>query len=126
MSNVDLVTQQPNYKYNNNEKKDGVVQEFTREQLEDYAKCSADPGYFCRTHVKVIHLDRGLVPFDLYEYQDKMFDHFNSNRFNIILACRQSGKCGRSDSYIYIRNKKTNLKERINVEDFHARIKNHL
>ena len=27
-----------------------------------------------------------------YPYQKNMFNHFNENRFSVILACRQSGK----------------------------------
>jgi len=51
-----------------------------------------DPIYFAEKYVKVISLDKGLVPFELYPYQRKMFEHFNEHRFNIVLACRQSGK----------------------------------
>jgi len=51
-----------------------------------------DPVYFAEKYVKVISLDEGLVPFKLYPYQRKMFEHFNEHRFNIVLACRQSGK----------------------------------
>jgi hypothetical protein len=73
-------------------KRDGVEADFTQHEVEEYIKCMKDPSYFASTYVKVINLDRGLVPFDLYPYQQKMFDHFNSNRYSIVLACRQSGK----------------------------------
>lgn len=59
-----------------------------------------DPAYFAETYLKVIHLDKGLVPFNLYPYQKKMFEHFNSNRFSIVLACRQSGKSISSVAYL--------------------------
>ena len=88
--------------YNGNPlvKRDGVEQSFTKEELQEYIKCMHDPVYFARTYVKVISLDKGLVPFDLYPYQDKMFSHFNENRFSIVLACRQSGKSISSVVYI--------------------------
>ena len=44
--------------------------------------------------------DRGLVDFKLYPYQEKMFEHFRSNRFSIVLACRQSGKSISSVGYL--------------------------
>ena len=81
-------------------KRDGVETEFTKEEVQEYMKCMKDPAYFARTYVKVISLDRGLVPFNLYPYQEKMFSHFNSNRFNIVLACRQSGKSISSVVYL--------------------------
>ena len=81
-------------------KRDGVETEFTKEQVLEYHKCMQDPAYFARTYIKIISLDEGLVPFDLYPYQEKMFEHFNDNRFSIVLACRQSGKSISSVVYL--------------------------
>jgi len=80
------------YLGNVNIKRDGVVQDWTQEQVLEYAKCMKDPAYFATNYVKIISLDKGLVPFELYPYQERMFNHFNDNRFSIVLACRQSGK----------------------------------
>jgi hypothetical protein len=88
------------YQYNHLVKKDGVVQEWTKDEVVEYAKCMSNPAYFAETYVKVISLDRGLVPFNLYPYQKSMFNHFNNNRFNIVLACRQSGKSISSVAYL--------------------------
>jgi hypothetical protein len=88
------------YNGNTNVKADGVAYEYNEWELEEYIKCSEDPAYFARNYVKVIHLDHGLVPFDLYPYQEKMFDHFESSRFTMVLACRQSGKSISSVAYL--------------------------
>jgi len=88
------------YLGNINVKRDGVQHNFTEEEVKEYVRCSKDPVYFCKKYLKVISLDEGLVPFDLYPYQEKMFEHFNNNRFSIILACRQSGKSISSVGYI--------------------------
>ena len=88
------------YLGNNNVKRDGVVQQWTQEQVLEYAKCMHDPAYFAEKYLKVISLDKGLVPFTLYPYQKNMFEHFNSNRFNVVLACRQSGKSISSCAYL--------------------------
>ena len=97
-----MQNQQTNDHYlgNINVKRDGVQHNFTEEEVKEYLKCSKDPVYFCKKYLKVISLDEGLVPFDLYPYQEKMFDHFNNNRFSIVLACRQSGKSISSVGYI--------------------------
>ena len=81
-------------------KRDGVQSQFSRTEVIEYQKCMNDPAYFARKHLKVISLDDGLVPFDLYPYQEEMFDHFKQNRFTIVLACRQSGKSISSVGYI--------------------------
>lgn len=83
---------QHTYLGNINVKRDGVEENWTQDKVQEYAKCMQDPSYFARTYLKVINLNQGLVPFELYPYQETMFKHFNDNRFNIVLACRQSGK----------------------------------
>ena len=81
------------YLGNPNVKRDGIVASWTQQEILEYKKCMDDPIHFARTYCKVISLDEGLVDFDLYPYQEKMFNSFNTNRFNIVLACRQSGNC---------------------------------
>ena len=81
-------------------RKDGLQTPFSADEVEEYVKCMNDPIYFAEKYVKVISLDDGLVPFKPYEYQKKMFKQFNDNRFNIVLACRQSGKSISSVIYI--------------------------
>ena len=88
------------YLGNPNVKRDGVQEAWSQEQVVEYTRCLRDPVYFAKTYLKVIHLDLGLVPFDLYPYQEKMFSHFNDNRFSIVLACRQSGKSISSVGYL--------------------------
>ena len=85
---------------NPNVKRDGVIQNWTEKEIKEYAKCMNDPSYFAKTYCKIISLDKGLVPFNLYPYQTKMFEQFNSERFNIVLACRQSGKSISSVAYL--------------------------
>ena len=95
-----MMEKNDSYLGNPSVKRDGVVTNWTNDEVKEYAKCMQDPTYFARTYCKVIHLDKGLVPFDLYPYQEKMFNQFNTNRFNIVLACRQSGKSISSVAYL--------------------------
>lgn len=80
------------YNGNNNIKADGVQHQFTPEEVQEYIKCMNDVAYFCKTYVKVISLDHGLVPFELRGYQKNLVNQYSDNRFSIVLACRQSGK----------------------------------
>jgi len=88
------------YMSNQGVKSDGVTEEFSKELILEYQKCTKDPTYFARTYCKVISLDKGLVDFDLYDYQEKMFNLFMENRFTVVLACRQSGKSISSVAYL--------------------------
>lgn len=97
---MSLLQTNNSYLGNPNVKRDGVNQQWEPGLVQEYAQCMKNPIYFCEKYVKVIALDRGLVPFELYEYQKNMFDHFDNNRFNIVLACRQSGKSISACAYL--------------------------
>ena len=84
--------QNENYLGNPNVKRDGILQEWTKDLVREYKLCMKDPVYFAEKYLKIISLDSGLIPFELYPYQRKMFKQFTKNRFNVVLACRQSGK----------------------------------
>ena len=80
------------YLGNPNLKRANIAQNFTDEQVEEFIKCSQDPVYFITNYIKIISLDKGLVPFDLYDFQADMVNKFHENRFNIAKLPRQSGK----------------------------------
>ena len=80
------------YLGNPNLKKANVAQEWTKEEVEEYAKCMKDPIYFIQNYIKIVSLDEGLVPFKLYDFQKEMVGTFHNNRFTICKLPRQSGK----------------------------------
>ena len=88
------------YLGNPNLKPAGVEMEFTKEQVKEYIKCSQDPQYFIEKYIKVVSLDEGLVPFEMYDYQRDMVDTIHNNRFVIAKLPRQSGKSTTVISYI--------------------------
>jgi hypothetical protein len=80
------------YLGNPNLKKANVQIEYTKEQVEEYLKCARDPLYFIKSYVKIINVDKGLIPFEPYSFQEKMVKTFVNNRFCINKLPRQSGK----------------------------------
>jgi hypothetical protein len=80
------------YLGNANLKAAGVQVNFSPEQIEEYVKCSQDPLYFIKNYVKIVSLDKGLVPFEPYEYQERMIRTIHENRFVIGKLPRQTGK----------------------------------
>ena len=79
------------YLNNPNLKNAGVEIQWTQEQAQEYVKCLEDPVYFIKKYMKIVNLDTGLVPFELYPFQEKTLDQFNEHRYNIILKSRQTG-----------------------------------
>ena len=73
---------------------------FTTYQKLEWIKCALDVVYFTRRHVKIISIDDGIIPFNLYDYQEDLLNMYNDNRFCISLQARQSGKTQTTASYI--------------------------
>ena len=88
------------YRNNSKLKLPGVTLQYTEEQLREYVKCAQDPVYFCEKYVKVKTLDKGIVPFNLYDYQNKFINEIHKNRFVISKWPRQCGKSTCVTSYI--------------------------
>ena len=80
-------------------KRVGVQVEFTEEQVQEYIKCSKDPIYFAK-YIKIITLDEGVVPFNMYDFQEDMIRTFHQNRFTIMKCPRQVGKTTTTVAYL--------------------------
>ena len=80
------------YLGNPNLKKANVPQEWTKEEILEYSRCMKDPIYFIKSYIKIVSLDEGLIPFELYDFQKEMIGTFHNNRFTICKLPRQSGK----------------------------------
>lgn len=88
------------YRNNPKLKPPGIEIQYTKEQLEEYVKCANDPVYFCSKYVKVKTLDKGIMPFQLYDYQEEFVKQIHKNRFVISKWPRQSGKSTSVIGYI--------------------------
>ena len=87
-----MLSKQEIYLGNPKLKRSGVQLEYTKEQLEELARCSRDIEYFCRTYMKIVNIDEGIVPLDLYDFQLDIMKSVIQNRFSICKMPRQSGK----------------------------------
>jgi hypothetical protein len=81
-------------------KKANTPIEFTQEQIIEFVKSKEDPVYFAKNYVKIVTLDHGLQPFNLYPFQEKLVNKFHENRFNICKMPRQTGKSTTVVSYL--------------------------
>lgn len=88
------------YLGNDNLKAAGIQVNFTEDQVKEYVKCAKDPIYFIKNYIKIVSLDKGLVPFELYDFQEDMVQKVHDNRFVIAKLPRQSGKSTTITAYI--------------------------
>ena len=88
------------YLGNPNLKGVGVSVDWTPEAVEDYKKCMESPLYFIKKYVQIVNVDRGLVPFDMCDFQEDMINNFHDERFVICKMPRQTGKSTTIISYL--------------------------
>ena len=88
------------YLGNPNLKKVNTPIEFTKDQIVEFQKCADDPIYFMKNYIQIVSLDEGLIPFKMYDFQEKIVNTMHNNRFTICKLPRQSGKSTTVVSYL--------------------------
>ena len=81
-------------------KRVGVELSYTEDQIKEILKCTEDPVYFIKTYVQIVNVDRGLIPFDMWPFQEDMVRDFHNNRFSICKMPRQVGKTTTTVGYM--------------------------
>jgi hypothetical protein len=70
---------------------DQINQYNQQKQEEEIYKCTQSFSYFCHKYIRILHPTKGLVPFVIFKYQDRVISDYENNRFNIISKFRQGG-----------------------------------
>lgn len=88
--------------YNNNPNlpKEDYQHAFTQHEIDEFVKCADDPVYFATTYMKIINVDKGLMPFEMWDFQKDMLQTFHENRFSICKLPRQVGKTTTSVAFL--------------------------
>jgi hypothetical protein len=80
------------YLGNVNLKRARVAVEWDEDKLKEFVKCAEDPVYFAEKYINIVHVDHGLIPIELYEYQKEIIDKITHNRRVTVVTSRQAGK----------------------------------
>ena len=88
--------------YNNNPNlpREDYIHQFTQKEYDEFIKCMNDPVYFATTYMRIVNVDRGLMPFEMWDFQKDMLQSFHDNRFSICKLPRQVGKTTTSVAYL--------------------------
>ena len=79
--------------------------QYTKEEQLELVRCAEDVLYFANKYCFAM-TDEGIQKIDLRDYQKDMLKDFQDNRFIVMLASRQIGKCLLYNSKINIYDKK--------------------
>ena len=80
------------YMGNQKLKRVNVPVNYSKQQVKEFIKCSTDIVYFIRKYIKIVNVDKGIIPFNLWPFQENMVRTFANNRFSICKLPRQVGK----------------------------------
>jgi hypothetical protein len=89
-----------NYLGNPNLKRTNVPIEYEQEQVEEYIRCADNCEYFVDTYMKIVSVDLGLIPFEMWPFQRLMLRSYVNDRFVINKLPRQSGKSTTVTAYM--------------------------
>lgn len=73
-------------------KRANVILPWPKDQEAEWKRCRDDIIYFIKTYMRIVHVDHGLVLFNMWEFQEKMMLEMQDNRFFIAKCPRQVGK----------------------------------
>lgn len=84
-------------------KKAHKKQKYTLEEVEHLEKCMdpvTGPLYFARNFIQIQHPVKGSIPFQPYEYQERLLDAYTENKQCIAMLPRQMGKTTCAVAYL--------------------------
>lgn len=74
-------------------KRSGISFRMSAEEQQEYIRCALDIHHFTEKYCKTKREDGSVGAIKLRDYQEEMLDSFVNNRFSILMASRQVGKC---------------------------------
>ena len=84
-------------------KKAHAPQRYTLEEVKHLEACMdpvTGPIYFAKNFLKIQHPTRGSIPFEPYEYQERLIDAYHNNKQCIAMLPRQMGKTTCACAYL--------------------------
>jgi len=85
-------TAERGYNGNVNLKRKGTPIEFSNDMISEYLKCASDPIYFAEKYIQIVHVDHGLIPIKMYDYQKEIALAITNSRRVTVNTSRQAGK----------------------------------
>lgn len=71
----------------------GLTFRMTDDEIQEYIKCKLDISYFAEKYCRIKTEDGSVQNIKLRDYQEDVLNLYTKNRFSILCASRQVGKC---------------------------------
>lgn len=84
---------------------------YTQAHKDELRRCKNDIYYFIQNYTYILSLDKGFIPFAMFQYQKNMIKVMKDNRFSIFLLPRQMGKAISGETNILTPNGFVKMKD---------------
>jgi hypothetical protein len=92
------------FKNNPGIRRPGLKFAMTPDEVQEYIKCKLSVYYFAEHYCKIKLEDGSIGQMKLRDYQKDIIRLYVENRYSILMASRQSGKCCESNSCLTIKD----------------------
>jgi hypothetical protein len=92
------------FKNNPGVRRPGLKFAMTQDELNEYLKCKLSVYYFAEHFCKIKLEDGSIGSMKLRDYQKEIIKLYTENRYSILMASRQSGKCSEYQSFITLKD----------------------
>ena len=62
-----------------------------KNRAKEWLRCKVNPKYFIQNYVKIVHQKKGIIKFDMYDFQERALSDLFNYDYNIMLKARQMG-----------------------------------
>jgi len=90
-------------------RKKGIKFAATPDEIEEYIKCKLSVYYFAENYCKIKLEDGSIGKMHLREYQKDIIKLYTENRYSILMASRQIGKCLTFNTLITLKDENNNI-----------------
>ena len=76
-------------------------------EIKEYMKAKLSVHYFAQKYCQIKREDGSIGPMTLRDYQKDIIDLYTENRFSILMASRQTGKCNSFSTKLLVLDEET-------------------
>lgn len=117
------------YKLSNHEKlwfknirdvrKANIPFQMTDDEIREYVKSKLSVNYFAEKYCQIKREDGSVGPMHLRDYQKDIINLYTNNRFSILMASRQTGKCLSFNTLVHIYDENNDIYFNIMLVDLY-------
>lgn len=86
-----------------------IIFAMTDDEVEEYVKCKLSVHYFAEKYCKIKLEDGTVGHMKLRDYQRDIINLYTKNRYSILMASRQTGKCNSFNTNILLLDEETKI-----------------